>query len=315
MRPRRRSHVVPLWIAALLLSSPVWSAEVQGSCTPGPTTLCLLANRFQVEIDWEDFEAQTGEGQVLPFGSDDTGYFWFSDPSLVDNYVKVLDGTALNGFFWVFFASLTNVEYTLTVTDTVSTSQAVYTNPLGSFTSVGDIMAIEDLPLPITRALRSTAIDLSQVKSARKASVAAAKGDGGSCVPSATVLCLDQGRFQVEVDWEDFTGSTGSGHGVQLTDNSGYYWFFTPSATELAVKVHDGGSGSFWVFYGATTDIEYTITVTDTCAGTVNTYFNPQGNLTSAGDFAAFPTGTACGIFTDGFESGDVSAWTNAVGD
>jgi hypothetical protein len=297
---------VALWIVALLLSSSAWA--VAGTCTPGPTTLCLLANRFQVEIDWEDFEAQTGTGQVLPFASDDTGFFWFADPLLVDNYVKIFDGTAINGFFWVLFGSLTNVEYTLTVTDTALGTQAIYVNPLGSFTSVVDTEAIEDVPLPVTAAPRSPAPRSSRTRDVTRAAVSPLQGSGGSCVPSATVLCLDEGRFSVEVLWDAGTGS-GSGQAVQLTDNSGYYWFFTPSSTEMAVKVQNGDNGFFWIFYAATTDVGYTITVTDTCNGAVQSYFNPQGNLTSAGDFMAFPAGNDCGIFSDGFESGDISGW------
>jgi hypothetical protein len=56
------------------------------------------------------------------------------------------------------------------------------------------------------------------------------------------------------------------------------------------VKVVDGRAfnGRYWVFYGALSDVEYTITVTDTLTGAVKTYFNPRGNLASVADTAAF---------------------------
>jgi hypothetical protein len=44
----------------------------------------------------------------------------------------------------------------------------------------------------------------------------------------------------------------------------------------------------FWVFYGALSDVEYMIAVTDTVTGTVKTYFNPGGRLASVADTAAF---------------------------
>ena len=47
-------------------------------------------------------------------------------------------------------------------------------------------------------------------------------------------------------------------------------------------------NGRFWVFYGALSDVQYTITVTDTVTGAVKSYNNPQGNLASVADTAAF---------------------------
>jgi hypothetical protein len=44
----------------------------------------------------------------------------------------------------------------------------------------------------------------------------------------------------------------------------------------------------FWVFYGALSNVEYTITVTDTATGAVRTYVNPFGQLASVADTAAF---------------------------
>ena len=44
----------------------------------------------------------------------------------------------------------------------------------------------------------------------------------------------------------------------------------------------------FWVFYGALSNVEYTITVTDTLTGRTKTYFNPQGQLASVADTASF---------------------------
>jgi len=42
--------------------------------------------------------------------------------------IKVLDGCALGGNFWVFSAATTNVGFTVTVTDTFTGRLAVYRN-------------------------------------------------------------------------------------------------------------------------------------------------------------------------------------------
>ncbi len=51
--------------------------------------------------------------------------------------VKVLDGTAINGNFWVFSGGLSDVDYTLTVTDTYRPAQ-VYYNPPHHLASLAD---------------------------------------------------------------------------------------------------------------------------------------------------------------------------------
>jgi hypothetical protein len=49
--------------------------------------------------------------------SDDSAYAWFYDSSNVEVTVKLLDGRALNGHFWVFIASMTDRPFIVTVTD------------------------------------------------------------------------------------------------------------------------------------------------------------------------------------------------------
>lgn len=100
------------------------------------------------------------------------------------------------------------------------------------------------------------------------------------CVASDTVMCLG-GRFKVEITWRDFVGESGPGRVVPDTpaDDSGLFWFFSPANWELLVKVLDGCAinGHHWVFFGATTDVGYTLTVTDTERGVFRRYENGLG--------------------------------------
>lgn len=50
----------------------------------------------------------------------DWGTFWFFRPANVELAVKVLDGSRINGYHWVFFASLSNVAFDLQVLDTAT---------------------------------------------------------------------------------------------------------------------------------------------------------------------------------------------------
>jgi hypothetical protein len=42
------------------------------------------------------------------------------------------------------------------------------------------------------------------------------------------------------------------------------------------------------VLYGALSDVEYTLTITDTMTGAVKTYTDPNGRLASVADTEAF---------------------------
>ncbi len=112
----------------------------------------------------------------------------------------------------------------------------------------------------------------------------------GTCTPSETRLCLQQGRFAVEATWRDFQGNTGIGTAVPLSADTGYFWFFWDANVEVILKVLDGRpvNDKFWVYYGALSNVEYTLTVTDTATGAFKTYFNPAGRFASVGDNNAF---------------------------
>jgi hypothetical protein len=124
--------------AAPRTSARIEPAAATGGCTPGAQRLCLQVGRFAVTAAWKDFSGKSGAGTAVALTGGDTGYFWFFAPTNVEVILKVLDGRALNGKFWVFYGALSNVSYTLTVTDTQTGVVQTYRNPLGQFGSVAD---------------------------------------------------------------------------------------------------------------------------------------------------------------------------------
>ena len=107
------------------------ASGIAANCAEGPATLCLNAGRFEIEVDWRDFQNNRGIGQALKIpGSSDSGLFYFFEPGNLELLIKVLDGCSLNDRFWVFFAATTTVEFTVTVTDTLTGAEKSYTNPL-----------------------------------------------------------------------------------------------------------------------------------------------------------------------------------------
>jgi glucose/arabinose dehydrogenase len=114
------------------------------------------------------------------------------------------------------------------------------------------------------------------------------------CVASATTLCLNGGRFRVDVAWLNFQGNSGFGQAVPLSGDAGYFWFFDPDNPEIFVKVLDACVPPFnhyWVFAAGLTDVETTLTVIDTATGDLKRYDKPLGEgFAPIRDTTAFAT-------------------------
>jgi hypothetical protein len=238
-------------------------------CTSDPV-LCLAGDRFHAEVYWQLADGERGSGHPVAL-TGDTGYFWFFDPTSVELMVKVIDGRTVNDRFWVFYGALSNVSYSLVVTDTVTGAVSAYVNPQGTLASVADTSAF-----------------LGTGNAPPAPPVAAPPPPPpAACAGGPEILCLDN-RFRVRVTWRDSSG-TASGTAVALTGDTGYFWFFDAADVDLVLKILDGRSinGDFWVFYGALSDVQYTITIKDTQTGRTKTYVNPQGTLASVADTSA----------------------------
>lgn len=95
------------------------------------------------------------------------------------------------------------------------------------------------------------------------------------CTADTTTLCIDQtpgdGRWEVKLDWSTTLngGSSGHAHALPLTsvgvERGGLFWIFSADNPELIVKVVDGCgfNNHAWVYYSATTNVGFTLTVTD----------------------------------------------------
>jgi hypothetical protein len=272
------------------------TANATGSCTAG-SVLCVAANRFRVQVTWKS-GTLGGAAQAVSL-TGDTGYFWFTDPANVELMVKVLDGRTLNGSFWVFYGALSNLEYTLTITDTVTGKVKIYSNPSGQFASVGDTTAFPAAAgSTAAPELAGELVDLGDLgiaadiaDTADTAELGASTAAATTCAAGATALCLSASRFHIELAWNDGKGHSGSGQAVPLSADTGYFWFTSANNVEVIIKVLDARTfnNHFWVFYGALSNLQYTLTITDTFTGAVKTYNNPQGHFGSVGDTSAIP--------------------------
>jgi lysyl endopeptidase len=246
-------------------------------CVPGGLNLCLDSKRFEVTVIWSNqFNGTSGAGHAIA-GTDQAGYFYFTDASNYELIVKILDfGTV----FKVFYGELTDLNFTMKIVDTASGTVKTYTN------TAGNCGAIDEAAFPAGSSSGAAA----GADSAGETAVVAPPGaEKGSCAPGSSTLCLLGRRFAVGMSWmNQFSGQSGAGAARSLSDLSGLFTFTDPSDVELVVKVVPF-TNEISFYYGSLSNLEWEITVTDTTSGAVKTYSNPAGTYCGGLDADAFP--------------------------
>jgi hypothetical protein len=120
--------------------------ESDGSCRADERTLCLSRGRFRVTVGWRDHHGTTGSGHAVALAAD-SGLFWFFGATNLEMLVKVLDGCALNGRYWMLAAAATDVEYTLLIRDMVTGQSWSHVNPLGRLSpAIADTASLDGCP-------------------------------------------------------------------------------------------------------------------------------------------------------------------------
>jgi len=268
------------------ISTNTWTSTVQAAAVEcGPMSLCLRDDRFRVDVSWRDFQGHTGGGTPHPI-SGESGYFTFFNEANAEIFIKVLDACALNGSFWVFDTHLSNVEYTITVTDRQTGQTRTLFNPLqtiapsvlGTNTIFRECGSGGGNGLPT-----SERVDTSQLPPNARPIVQETVNPSvmGPCVEDTHTMCLNHGRFRVHGTFADFQGQGGVAKQWSLTSDSGYSTFFSDSNVELFLKVLDAcaGYGRYWVFAGGLTNVKADLYVEDTRTGKVWHASNPSGQV------------------------------------
>ena len=99
-----------------------------------------------------------------------------------------------------------------------------------------------------------------------------------TCVPTDTALCFEGGRFQATAFWKTATAQ-GQARALQVTADTGYFWFFSPDNLEVNIKVLNGCgvNGRFWAFVSGLTDVEVDVYVNDLFKFEVWRHTHPAG--------------------------------------
>ena len=254
--------------------SGVFDIEIEpappGPCDPGPDHLCLLGSRFRADLAAINPHTGTAVSALAISPHSNFGYFSLpsltGDASLPEVLVKMADATSLpRGGYWAFFGSLTNVPYSLIITDTSTGRFRKYEGE--DFCGGADTASFPATPTPSGMGVASNAGGL------------AAEGEE---------LSLLSRRFRVTLSAIDpHTGL--SIPGVAIPQGSGFGYFSLPSLTgdpnfpEVFVKMLDATSlpgENFWFFHTGLTSLHYLLTVTDTKTGAIKTFENDPSDST-----------------------------------
>lgn len=108
------------------------SLTTEGGDGGNPNTV-LLAGRFEVGVTWRGFapDDPVRFARASDLRTDDSAIFFYLNPDNLEFLIKIVNGCPENDRYWVFFAGTTNVEFTVTVTDTLANETKDYFNPLG----------------------------------------------------------------------------------------------------------------------------------------------------------------------------------------
>jgi hypothetical protein len=260
-------------------------------CVEDAESLCLNGGRFKVRAEFETAQGGRGVAKAVEL-TDDTGYFWFFNEENVEVVVKALDACAFANRFWVFAGGLTDVEVTLVVDDTATGEAISYFNPLGAFAPIRDTAGFGACQQGALRASPELLAQMSDAYRAELEALAAADLDAlgrtreqagvaaGDCFPTPTRLCLNDARFAVEIDFRSSTTTKGPAFQQQITDDTGYFYFFDPDNVEVVVKVLNACAfaGRQWVFAAGLTDVEVELRVRLLETNRTITYSSPLGS-------------------------------------
>lgn len=249
-------------------------------CKAGAQTLCLAENRFRVEVDWTNqFDGSSGRALALRGTGDAAGYFAFGDPSNLEVMVKAID----DGAHWhLYYGQLTNLSISLRVIDTETGKVSTYGNGSNNCGGIAELApsdghahdAVWLGANPSLLVKPGDGID----EEAALTPVFEAGRKKNSCKKAGDAVCLLGNRYRARVTWTNqFDGSSGTAKGRALSGVTGSFAFTDPSNVELLVKVLSAEGGRTLVIWGAMTNLEYTLELTDTKTGEVKTFHNPAG--------------------------------------
>jgi hypothetical protein len=112
--------------------------SIASSCTEDAFTMCLIGGRYRVTSHWRNQYAGGATATLSKAKlTDATGAFWIADASTYEYMIRIQAGQS-NGRSWIAIPTFTDVEFWITVTDTINGQSKEYHSVPGNRTLIYD---------------------------------------------------------------------------------------------------------------------------------------------------------------------------------
>ena len=257
------------WAELTNTCGSIQSRLVTVTVDPATTNLFMLNRRFNVQVRYRNqFANPVTEGlltgrSLFASGLSDTAIFWFDSPLVVELMVRISDVRPWENAFHVYFGGLSDVEFFITVRDTVTGKTVEYHKAANSL--VGEI---DRKSFPAGSSFQD-GVDALMAQTFRLAANA----------DLSTLRMLN--RYDVRVRYRNQFASPATvgyllGRSITKVDSTetAVFYFENPEAVEWMVRFSDVRpfANRIDFYHGGLSDVEYTVEVTDTQTGMQRSY-------------------------------------------
>lgn len=251
------------------------------SCKAGPDRLCFGNGRFLVDVGWRDSTGGGGQAKVVQRGKG-FGAFSFGG-SGADILVKTVhSGRGVR----LLYGQLTNLPFSLRVVDTKTKKVTRFTNGANNCGGIQPLTAAlmdGDLDGLLNPNFFDFAAPGAGIPEKVSLVPASEPHEAGTCKATPSRLCLHGKRYAAEL-----RGASGAAaRATRISDDAGSFVLKAGGGLDVAVKVGEA-DGKVQILWGSVTPQAYTLTVSDTLSGAVETYVNPAGTFCGGVDPDAF---------------------------
>lgn len=275
------------WAELTNTCGSVASRAVTVTVDQATTNLFMLNRRFNVQVRYRNqFANPVTEGlltgqSLLSSPLSETSTFWFDSPLVVELMVRISDARPWDNAFHVYIGGLSDVEFFVTVRDTLTGKTMEYHKPANSLAGQIDRKSFQT-GTSFGDAMDSLAATTSPFRLAANAD-------------TTKLRLLD--RYDVRVRYRNqFATPAGEGYllGRSITKVSStetaVFYFENPESVEWIVRFSDVRPFANRVdfFHGGLSDVQYTVEVTDLFTGATRTYAVAPFSLAGSVDRQSF---------------------------
>jgi hypothetical protein len=268
------------WAEVSTSCGPVSSRQVTVNVIPLSELVPMLNGRFFVQVNYRNQFDNGKTGKLLgrsQFSTplSETAVFTFGDQNVIELMVRVSDARPFDNHIHIFLGGLSDVEFSVVVTDSLTGIIHEYGKPANQLVGV-----IDRSTFPASNSLLDDGVDALMAQTAAL-----------SIAPTAEVstIRLLNNRFEVRMHYRNqFTNPAGEGYmnarsiaSSPTTETAVFFFDDNVGSAEWMVRFSDARpfANRIDMFHGGLSDVEFTIEVLDTKTGQRKEYHKAPFSL------------------------------------